>query len=76
MYETLRLPRLLKSLEQVFAALPDTRVGGPNTQYAVADAAKGAFAAFFTQQASFLAHQRAMRLAKGRSNAERLFEIR
>lgn len=75
MYETLRLPRLLKSLEQVFAAFPDTRVGGPNTQYEVADAAKGAFAVFFTQQASFLAHQRAMQLTKGRSNAERLFEM-
>lgn len=73
MYETLSLPRLLKSLEQVFAALPDTRAGGPNTQSEVADAAQGAFAVFFTQQASFLAHQRAMQLTKGRSNAERLF---
>ena len=72
MYEALGLPRLLKHLEQVFEAFPDTRAGGPNTRYEVADAAKGAFAVFFTQQASFLAHQRAMQLSKGWSNAERL----
>ena len=73
MYEALRLPRLLKHLEQVFDGFPDDRAGRLNTQYEVADAAKGAFAVFFTQQASFLAHQRAMQLAKGRNNAERLF---
>ena len=73
MYEALRLPRLLKHLEQIFDGFPDDRAGRLNTQYEVADGAKGAFAVFFTQQASFLAHQRAMQLAKGRNNAERLF---
>ena len=75
MYEDLSLSRLLKTLEQVFATFPDNRSGGPNTQYAVTDAAKSAFGVFFTQQASFLAHQRAMKLAKGTSNAERLFGL-
>jgi hypothetical protein len=75
MYKALTLPRLLKQLEQIFDGLPDGRAGRPNRQYEVGDAAKGAFAVFFTQQASFLAHQRAMQLAKGRNNAERLFEI-
>lgn len=75
MYEALTLRRLLKHLEQVFDGFPDGRAGRPNAQYEVADAAKGAFAVFFTQQASFLAYQRAMKLTKGRSNAERLFEM-
>jgi hypothetical protein len=75
MYADLTMPRLLKQLEQVFDAFPDTRTGGPNTQYAVTDAAMGAFAVFFTQEASFLAHQTAMKLAKGRNNAERLFAL-
>jgi hypothetical protein len=75
MYEALTMPRLVKQLEQVSAGFPDPRVGGPNTQYEVTDAALGAFAVFFTQEASFLAHQTAMKLAKGRINAERLFSL-
>ncbi len=34
-----------------------------------------AFSVFFTQSPSFLAHQRDMKLRKGRSNAESLFEL-
>jgi hypothetical protein len=75
MYEELTMPRLLTQLEQVSGSFPDPRTGGPNTQYEVTDAALGAFAVFFTQEASFLAHQTAMKLAKGRSNAERLFAL-
>jgi hypothetical protein len=75
MYEELTMPRLVKQFEQVAADFPDTRTGGPNTQYEVTDAALGAFAVFFTQEASFLAHQTAMKLTKGRSNAERLFAL-
>ena len=75
MYEDLTMPRLLKQMESVFSALPDIRTGGPNTQYEVADAALGAFAVFFTQEPSFLAHQRAMQLTKGQGNAERLFAL-
>lgn len=54
MYEALTLPHLLKQLEHIFGGFPDGRAGRPNAQYDVADAAKGAFAVFFTQQASFL----------------------
>jgi hypothetical protein len=61
-------------LEQVFATFPDTRTG-KNTSYDLADAGLGAFSVFFTQSASFLAHQRALKLTKGRSNAERLFGL-
>lgn len=75
MYEALSMPRLLKQMEAVFDGLPDARTGGPNSRYAVADAALGAFAVFFTQAPSFLAHQRAIQLSKGRSNAEQLFGL-
>ena len=72
MYEELTLPRLLKALEQVCAEFPDTRTG-QNTQYDLADAGLGALSVFFMQQASFLAHHRALKTAKGWNNAERLF---
>jgi hypothetical protein len=75
MYEELTMPRLLKQMESVFDGLPDVRQGGPNTQYEVADAAISAFAVFFTQEPSFLAHQRAIKLTQGQSNAERLFGL-
>lgn len=75
MYEELTLPRLLKQVEQVFEELPDGRTGN-NTSYDLADAGVGAFSVFFTQSASFLAHQRALKLTHGRCNAERLFGLR
>lgn len=74
MYEDLRLPRLLKSLEQVCEEFPDKRTGD-NTQYDLADAGLGAFTVFFTQTASFLAQQRTLKTTKGWSNAERLFGL-
>jgi hypothetical protein len=74
MDDDLSLPGLLKQLEHVFDALPDGR-SGPNTQYELADAGLGAFAVFFTQSPSFLAHQRALKLDKRWSNAERLFGL-
>ena len=48
---------------------------GKNTRYAINDAALGAFAVFFTQSPSFLAYQRTMQHAKGRSNAESLLRM-
>jgi len=72
MTETLAFDHLVKRLHRQLAALPDYRKG-KNTQYAIKDAALGAFAVFFTQSPSFLAYQRTMQQAKGRSNAESLF---
>ena len=63
---------LVQALPQPLAALPDDRKG-KNTRYAIKDAALGAFAVFFTQSPSFLASQRTMQQAKGRSNADSLF---
>ena len=73
--ESLAFEYLVQALHQQLAALPDYRKG-KNTQYAIKDAALGAFAVFFTQSPSFLAYQRTMQHAKGRSNAETLFGMR
>ncbi|MGB5062015.1 MAG: ISNCY family transposase, partial [Candidatus Promineifilaceae bacterium] len=54
--------------------LTDKRTG-QNIQYQVNDAAQAAFAIFFMQSASFLAGQRHLRQAKGKSNAETVFKM-
>jgi hypothetical protein len=65
---------LVQALHAQLDLLPDAR-RGKNTQFSIKDAALAAFAVFFTQSPSFLAHQRALRHTKGRSNAETLFGI-
>lgn len=52
--------------------LTDRRTG-QNGRYEVNDAAQAAFAIFFMQSGSFLAGQRHLRQAKGKSNAETVF---
>lgn len=74
MFEQLALKQLMKELKQIFDEFPDLR-NGKNSQYEMADAGMGAFSVFFTQCASFLAHQAEMKRNKGRSNAESLFEM-
>jgi len=74
MFEQLKLKQLLKELKRIFEELPDLRKG-KNSRYEMADAGMGAFSVFFTQCASFLAHQEEMKRNKGRSNAESLFEL-
>jgi hypothetical protein len=74
MSEGLAFDRLVQAFQDTLEALPDSR-RGKNTHYAIKDAALGAFAVFFTQSPSFLAYQRTMKQAKGRSNAESLFGI-
>lgn len=75
MYEELKLTHLIKDLEEVFEQIPEHR-SGKNNQYELADAGMGAFSVFFTQCPSFLARQQELKLQKGRSNAEKLFELR
>jgi hypothetical protein len=75
MFEELTLPHLIERLKQTFEQFPDHRLGGNHTRYKLPEAGLGAFSVFFTQSPSFLAHQRAMKLAKGRCNAESLFEV-
>ncbi len=74
MSDPLHFDALVHAFHAVLDQLPDTR-RGKNTQYAIKDAALAAFAVFFTQSPSFLAHQQTLRQAKGRSNAQQLFGI-
>jgi hypothetical protein len=59
-------------LHRRIAQLPDHRTKGPNTRYAIQDAALGAFGIFFTQSASFLEYQRQLQQTKGHTNAHTL----
>jgi hypothetical protein len=63
---------LVTEIRQSFEGLPDHRTG-ENTRYEIKDAAVSAFGIFFTQSSSFLAYQRLMEKAKGRSNVQSLF---
>jgi hypothetical protein len=74
MLEGLKISRMIKVLEQGCASFPDVRTG-KNSVYELADVGMSAFSVFFTQSPSFLAHQRDMKLRKGRSNAENLFHL-
>ena len=64
MTEALAFDSLVQALHHQLAMLPDYRTG-QNTQYAIKDAALGAFAVFFTQSPAFLAYQRTMKQAGG-----------
>jgi hypothetical protein len=55
--------------------LPDHRHKGPNTRYAIHDAALGAFGIFFTQSPSFLEYQRRLQHTKGPNNAQTLLGV-
>lgn len=66
------LDRFLAALRRYAQILPDRRAG-QNTSYAMADFAMAAFAPFFMQSPSFLAHQRHLETAQGRSNCQTLF---
>jgi hypothetical protein len=62
-------------LHRQIAHLPDHRTKGPNTRYAIQDAALGAFGIFFTQSASFLEYQRRLQHTKGHNNAPTLLGV-
>jgi hypothetical protein len=69
-------PSTFNCLVEIFRStverFPDERTG-ENVAYSVADAALGAFSVFFTQSPSFLDFQCTLEVAKGCSNAQRLF---
>jgi hypothetical protein len=62
-------------LHRRIAQWPDHRTKGPNTRYAIQDAALGAFGIFFTQSASFLEYQRQLQQTKGHNNAHTLLGV-
>lgn len=74
MAATLSFDRLRSILVATVTHLPDHRTR-PNRIYEIADAVLGAFAVFFVQSPSFLAHQRDMQRRQGQNNAESLFGI-
>lgn len=67
--------QVIKRIGEVFAELPDYRKASNRTTYQIKDAVLSAFAVFFMQSPSFLAHQRDMQRSKGRSNAQSLFGV-
>ena len=72
MKDKLGIGEMIQSLRKDMEAFPDHRTGD-NKRYEIADAGMAAFSVFFTQSASFLEHQRAVNLLKGRSNVQSLF---
>jgi hypothetical protein len=74
MGQTLSFDRLRSILVATVTQLPDQRTR-PNTKYEMADAALGAFAVFFMQSPSFLAHQRDMQRLQGQNHAASLFGL-
>ena len=64
--------RLIAALRRYSQSLPDGR-RGKNTTYTMRDFALAAFAPFFMQSPSFLAHQRHLETGQGRSNCQTLF---
>lgn len=72
MKKTFSFELLTKSLRGAIKSFPDKRTG-KNLTYSMEDAALGAFSVFFTQCPSFLAYQRSMDEAKGKSNAQTVF---
>ena len=65
---------LISCLRETLARFHDRRTGD-NCSYAMEDFGLSAFAVFFTQSPSFLAHQKAMQTARGANNAQSLFGI-
>lgn len=66
---------LLGFLEKMIEGCPDPRPGS-NLHYQLRDFFLSAFAVFFSQSPSFLAHQALMEKEKGTSNARSVFAIR
>jgi len=76
MLTSLSLDHIINHLHKHAEKLPDKRKqSNNNLTYSMADALLSAFAVFFMQSPSFLAHQRDMKRKKGVSNATELFKI-
>jgi len=65
---------LLSLLNDAIDAAPDPR-NGKNRHYSMRDIGISAFAVFFSQSPSFLAHQRLMHQAGGMNNAATMFSV-
>ncbi len=68
------IDQTISRLSELSPQLPDKRKG-KNVQYVMTDIILAAFAVFFTQSPSFLAHQRTLKKKKGVSNAQSMFQM-
>ncbi len=75
MQANLSLQALMQHFRERWLSLPDHRKPNNNQRYMLADGALSAFAVFFMQSSSFLAHQRLLQRNKGRNNARSLFQV-
>ncbi len=75
MIPSLNLQALMKHFRERWSSLPDHRKPNNNQRYSIADGVLSAFAVFFMQSRSFLAHQRLLQSKKGRNNARSLFQV-
>ena len=73
--QNLSLQQIMSRFRNRWSTAPDGRKSGNRTQYRIADGVLAAFAVFFMQSSSFLAHQRLLQSKKGRSNAQSLFQV-
>ncbi len=64
----------LAPIRQALERLPEHR-SGKNTRYSLTEAGLSAFAVFYMQSPSFLAHQRDMQRQRGRNNVQSLFGV-
>ncbi len=71
---SLSFDALVEELRHLARQFPDKRTG-KNIVFRMEDIALAAFSIFMVQSPSFLAHQRAMTEARGRSNAHTLFGL-
>ncbi len=65
MIPSLNLQALMKHFRERWSSLPDHRKANNNQRYSIADGVLSAFAVFFMQSRSFLAHQRLLQSKKG-----------
>jgi hypothetical protein len=71
----LSLPAIMKQYRERWRQLPDARKPNNNRRYEIADGVLAAFAIFFMQSSSFLAHQRLLESENGKNNARSLFQV-
>jgi hypothetical protein len=74
MGKPVQFKELLAPVRQALERLPEHR-SGKNTRYSLTEAGLSAFAVFYMQSPSFLAHQRDMQRQRGRNNAQSLFGV-
>jgi hypothetical protein len=73
--ENLHLQNIMTYFRERWSRATDVRKPGNNTRYKVVDGILSAFAVFFMQSSSFLAHQRLLQSKQGRNNARSLFQV-